>query len=380
MSKTVCFVNTHYFPFLGGIIQYTKNLAKELQKKGVHVVMVTLNVANIAEYEVVDGMEIYRLPCINFMDGRFPVPALNKRSKEILGIVKQKNINLMIINARFYLLSLFMARFGKKNKIETIVIDHGSSHLTMGSKLMTKLGECYEHVETFILKQFCKSFYGVSKASCEWLKHFGINAKGVLYNSVDVEFIQSVLENPVRDYCREYNLPEDTVIVTFTGRLVVEKGILQLIEAVRNLRKKYPQVCLFVAGDGPLRTEIESKITEGVHLLGQVELEEIISLLKQSRILCLPSASEGFPTSVLEAVACNCFVAATKVGGASEIIPTKEYGILLEKNDVPCIENAIEYSLLNKEAILLAGQKSYQRMMNNFTWEKTGEKVYKMMM
>lgn len=378
MTKTVCFVNTHYFPFLGGIIQYTKNLAKELQKKGVHVMMITLNVANLAEYEVVDGMEIYRLPCINFMDGRFPVPRLNKKTFHVLKEIKKKHVDLMIINARFYLLSLFMARFSKRNRIDTIIIDHGSSHLTMGSKVMTKLGEWYEHVETFLLKQYCRNFYGVSKASCDWLKHFGIKAKGVLYNAVDMDFIESVLKEPSRDYYQEYELNENAVVVTFTGRLVVEKGIMPLVEAVKKLRKQYPEVCLFVAGDGPLKEEIESSSTDGIFLLGQVELNDIISLLKQSRILCLPSASEGFPTSVLEAVACKCFVAATKVGGATEIIPTKEHGILLEKNDVECITNAIEYSLNNQESIRLASEKSYERMMNNFTWEKTGEKVYQM--
>lgn len=380
MKKTVCFVNTHYFPMLGGIIQYTHNLIKELQGNDVNVIMVTLNYANLSEYEVVDGVEIFRLPCINFMNGRFPVIHLDKRCRELLKLVSQREIDLMIINARFYVLSLYMARFAKKRMIPAMVIDHGSSHLTMGSKLMTKAGECYEHIATYILKRYCKSFYGVSKASCQWLEHFGIHAKGTLYNAVDLEFIHSVLENPVKDYKQIYKLPQDALIVAFTGRLVIEKGILQLVEAVEKIRQKYSQVYLVVAGDGPLKEQIEENASEGIILLGQVELNEIISLLKQSKILCLPSASEGFPTSVLEAVACKCFVAATKVGGATEIIPTKEYGILLEKNDVEHIEEAILYAMDNCESVQKAVDVSYDRMLQNFTWSKTGNQVYEILM
>ena len=380
MKKTVCFVSTHYFPILGGITRYTYNLIKELQAKNVEVIMITLNVADLPEYEVTEGVEIFRLPCFKFMAGRFPVIRLNKQCRNTLKELAKRKIDLMSINARFYVLSLFMAWFGKKNKIPTMIIDHGSSHLTMGSLLMTKMGEWYEHIITMFLKVYCKDFYGVSKASCEWLKHFGIQAKGTLYNAVDLKYIESVLEHPVKDYKKEYNLPEDAVIVAFTGRFVIEKGILQLIEAVENLRKKYPQVYLLVAGDGPLKQQIVDSISEGVILLGEIKLEEIVSLLKQSTILCLPSASEGFPTSVLEAVACKCFVAATKVGGAAEIIPTKEYGILLEKNDSAHIEEAVEYALKNKDAIKKATDASYTRMLQNFTWAKTGEKVYRILM
>lgn len=378
--KTVCFINTHYFPTLGGLVRYTKSLANELQKKGVHTMMITLNVSGLSEYEIVDGMEIFRLPCINLMDGRFPIINPNRRCLQMLKKLKEQKIDLMIINARFYVLSLYMSMFAKKNKIHSIVIDHGSSHLTMSSFFMTKLGEYYEHISTMILKLFCKEFYGVSKASCQWLKHFGIEAKGILYNAVDIDFINSVLEKPVWDIRKKYNLTKDAFIVTYTGRLVIEKGILQLIEAVENLRKKYPQMYLFIAGDGPLRKQIEEKISEGIVLLGQVELEEIISLLKDSKILCLPSASEGFPTSVLEAVACKCFVAATKIGGATEIIPTAEYGVLLEENDVAHIQEAIEYALTNQELVQAATIKSYERMVQNFTWQKTGETVYQMIL
>lgn len=378
--KTVCFVNTHYFPFLGGIIQYTDNLIKELKKKNIHVIMVTLNVADLPEYEEIDGVEVYRLPCINLMGGRFPIIHLNRKCRGMICDILQQNIALMIINARFYILSLYMARISKKNKIRCMVIDHGSSHLTMGSSLMTKLGEWYEHISTELLKYYCKNFYGVSQASCHWLAHFGIQAKGILYNAVNLEYIHDVLKHPTEDYIKKYNLPENAFIVTFTGRLVIEKGILPLIDAVKNIRENFPNIYLIIAGDGPLRKQIEQTLSDGIILLGQVELDKIISLLKQSKILCLPSKSEGFPTSVLEAVACKCFVAATKVGGAVEIIPSKEFGILLEENDVKNIMSAIEYAYLHENEIKFATEASYVRMLHNFVWEKTGNQVYDILM
>lgn len=378
MKKKVCFVNTHYFPVLGGITRYTYNLIETLKTKNVDSIIVTLNVCNMSEHEIVDDVEIYRLESINLMDGRFPILKWSARNRELLKQIFSNNIDLMVINARFYYLSLHMAVMARMKKIHAIVIDHGSSHLTMSSALLTKIGEMYEHVVTGMLKLFCKDFYGVSKASVNWLKHFHIEAKGVLYNAVDITEIDKMLENPAIDYIEKFELPKGADIVSFTGRLVVEKGILPLIEAVKEIRKKNSNVFLFIAGDGPLRQQIEREVDNGIFLLGQVELEEIICLLKQSTILCLPSKSEGFPTSVLEAVACKCFVSATKVGGAAEIIPGKEYGILLERNDAEHIEESILYAVNNSEKRQKAIELSYDRMVDNFTWEKTAGKIYEL--
>ena len=79
--------------------------------------------------------------------------------------------------------------------------------------------------------------------------------------------------------------------------------------------------------------------------MGQVTFEEVVSLLKVSDIFCLPSVSEGMPTSVMEAIACHNFVITTERGGAKEIIADDSYGIILENNKKDLVEKALLRSM-----------------------------------
>ena len=66
MGKKYCIFSAQYLPTVGGVERDTYTVAKKLIKKGNEVVVVTSNVDNLKEYEVTEeGIEIYRLPCIN---------------------------------------------------------------------------------------------------------------------------------------------------------------------------------------------------------------------------------------------------------------------------------------------------------------------------
>ena len=69
------------------------------------------------------------------------------------------------------------------------------------------------------------------------------------------------------------------------------------------------------------------------------------ALLKETNIFCLPSDSEGMPTSVLEAAACKCYIVTTKYGGAKELILDDSYGIVMENNKVGNSKTALRNSL-----------------------------------
>ena len=62
--------------------------------------------------------------------------------------------------------------------------------------------------------------------------------------------------------------------------------------------------------------------------------DNIVALLKETDIFCLPTVfPEGLPTSVLEAIACKCFVITTDRGGSKEVIINRDYGIIMNSNE-----------------------------------------------
>ena len=223
-GKTYCIFAAQYFPHLGGVERYTYNLAKQLIQAGNKVIIVTSNVYHLKNHELVNGIPVYRIPCYNLLEGRYPVIKFNKEFWWIHRKLKSKKIDMVIVNTRFYLHSLYGMLFARQKKAKCITLDHGTSHLSVHNRLWDTIGEIFEHAFTKIDYLFCKEYYGVSKACNQWLGHFHIKAKGVLYNSIDLEEVEEIKKKVTVSYREEYNIPEDTVVITFTGRLLKEKG------------------------------------------------------------------------------------------------------------------------------------------------------------
>ncbi len=377
MKKSICLFCANYLPNLGGVERYVYNLAKQLIEMGHSVTVVTSNVFDLAGYEVDEnGIEIFRMPCYNIMAGRYPILKKNAEFKKLDMQLSQKQFDLAVINARFYVHSVYAAKFAYKNNISMLTIEHGSSHLSVNNKFLDFFGEIYEHALTKVLKKYCKDYYGVSQAACDWSGHFGIKSKGTLYNAIDIENIKSLENQKACSYRKEYNISQDATVITYTGRLVKEKGSYELSEAFDSLNDQ--NAYLFIAGDGEQYDKIAniSAHNNRVITLGKIDFNHIVALLSESDIFCLPTVyPEGLPTSILEAVALKNFVITTTVGGAKELITDNTLGILLEDNSVQKIEEALKIALSDKDMRISATEKCYDRLLRYFTWQKTAEKL-----
>lgn len=375
MGRSYCIFSAQYLPHMGGVERYTYNLAKKLIEMGNKVTVVTSNLQNLAEYEEMEGIIVYRMPCMDLLNGRYPVLKMNRKFRKIHRILSSKKFDFVIVNTRFYIHSVYGHWFAHKKHVRVITIDHGSSHLSVGNPVFDFIGGVYEHFITKIGQLFCKDYYGVSSACVDWLKHFHIQAQGILYNSVDVESIESILKAKKQNYRNLYGIDEDAVVITFTGRLLPEKGIPQLVEAFENVQKKYGNVYLFLAGDGKLEQFVQEHKSEHLIPLGRRSFEEVASLLSETDIFCLPSFSEGFSTSILEAIVCRCYVVTTQRGGARETFPTDEYGMVIPNNEVQVLTEALLKAIESPEERERATALSYERLKKNFTWDNVAAKV-----
>lgn len=374
--RRICIFASHYFPYLGGIERYTYNLSEALMALGDEVLIVTNNDVNEKNFEVMDGIGVLRLPCFNFMGGRYPVTKPDREFRIQLKKLWEKEFDLVLVNARFYPHTLLGAWFAKKKGIRCVILDHGTSHMTIGRKVPDLVFAAVEHIITFGDRLLCKEYFGVSQACCKWLEHFGIQAKGVLYNAVNVKEIQNLAQNPVKNYREYLGLSEDTALIVYTGRLLKEKGIFKLIEAVETLDSE-KKVCLLIAGDGEEWEAVKAREGERIRPLGRLDFQEIASLLGQAEIYCLPTEyPEGFPTSVLEAAAAGCYVVTTNRGGSGELILDKSYGTILEEVTVQRLRQELERILEHGEERRYAAQKAQKRVHELFTWDKTAQKVH----
>ena len=376
MGKKYCIFAAQFLPHMGGIENYTYNISKELIRRGNQVVVITNNTIDSPIHENIEGIKVLRFPCYNFINGRFPVMKLNKDFWKIHRYLKRQEYDIVVINARFYLHSIYAAVYAKCKGIKSICIEHGTSHLSVHNKCLDFIGGVYEHMHTFVLKRVCRDYYGVSEACCAWSKHFHITSKGVLYNAVDLEKIEKLKAQAGRDFRTEYKIKDDAVVIAFTGRLLKEKGIYELIEAVeRYNHTQNEKVYLLLAGEGEEMDYVKRHQSEYIVPLGRLKFEDIISLLVQSDIFCLPSVSEGFSTSALEAAACSCYIITTERGGTKELVAGEEYGAVMPDNSVKHIYRAVDRAVRDAELRKKGQELCYNRLKDKFTWQHTTDNL-----
>lgn len=378
MSRSYCFFSAQYLPTMGGVERYTYELAKELIARGNRVTVVTSQTGSLAARETSkEGIEIWRLPSLSLMNGRFPVTLPTPARRRLTAELKKQRFDLVVINTRFYPLSLYGAKFARQIGCPSLVIEHGSSHVPLGGGVVGKPGEWYEHMVTALLRRRCRDFYGVSRACCDWLSHFGITAKGTLYNAVDFAYIRRLCDEAKPHFRKDCGLSEDTAVIVYTGRLIEEKGALPLARAVRTLSKTH-KVHLLIAGDGPLSAPLRTMDGDCVTLLGKLPFEEIVTLLRESDIYCLPSRyPEGFPTAYLEAVACRCFAVCMPVAGVTEVITDDRFGILIRDTQDPLektLENALEKALARTDRAACA-ERAYDHCKQRYTFARTADEL-----
>ena len=368
--QTIAIFSGYYLPHLGGVERYTYNLAKRLKNMGYKIIIVTSRYdKSLKEIEETGYAKIFRLPTYKIVSGRYPINKQNKRCKELLEMVKKENINSAIIQTRFWTTSYIASKFISKNNIPTCLIEHGSTHFTVNNKILDFFGEKYEHILTNSIKKRVKDYYGVSKKCTEWLKHFNIEAKGVFYNSVNSEEIE--------EYSKFINKDTGKINITYTGRMIEEKGVLRLIDAFKNLNKKYDNLELSLAGEGPVLEKIiqENKDIKNIHILGKISHDEVMKLLGRTNIFVNPSHfSEGLPTTILEAGLMECAVVATPMGGTTEIISDDSLGYIcgFETQE---IQEKIEKLINEPEIVKDMSIKIKQKVKEQFSWDITAKKI-----
>jgi len=145
----------------------------------------------------------------------------------------------------------------------------------------------------------------------------------------------------------QFRLPREQVQrLLCVARLVPEKGIEFLIQAMSLLINKNYVVNLRIAGDGPSRAALEDTartlgVADHVCFLGNLTEQDVTRELSLSDLFILPSLAEGIPVSIMEAMAVGLPVIATNIAGTSELVEDGKTGLLIRPTDPEAIAEAV---------------------------------------
>jgi len=187
------------------------------------------------------------------------------------------------------------------------------------------------------------------------LEQVGVDAHRIIAipNGISVERFTAVAADRKAELRAALGLPADALLMIYTGRLAVSKGVMTLIEVWQELAAEYPAAHLVIVGTGrgsfddcepALREFIARRaISPRVTLTGSVP--NVHEYLQASDLFVFPSDYEGFSLSILEAMCVGLPMVATRVGIAAELEDRGCFGLLVAPKDKAAFREALRHLL-----------------------------------
>jgi glycosyltransferase involved in cell wall biosynthesis len=165
-------------------------------------------------------------------------------------------------------------------------------------------------------------------------------------------------------------IPADGLVIGFVGRIVRDKGMVELSEAWAALREQFPNLHLLLAGPIEDQDPLPPSVLESfqkdnrVHLTGLID--DTAAAFAAMDLLVLPTYREGLPIAPLEAAAMEKPVVATLIPGCQEAISDGETGTLVPARDAGALKIALEAYISNPELRAAHGRAGRARMVSEF--------------
>ncbi len=169
----------------------------------------------------------------------------------------------------------------------------------------------------------------------------------------------------------------DEKIVTFLGRITLQKGPEYFIEAANKVIKKMDNVRFVMAGSGDMLNKMISHVARlGIanrfHFTGFLTGDDVFHMYSMSDVYVMPSVSEPFGIAPLEAIQSNVPVIISKQSGVAEVL---DHAIKIDFWDIDAMADAI-YGILNYPALSVMFKKYGKIEVDNLKWDNSAMKVY----
>jgi len=170
-----------------------------------------------------------------------------------------------------------------------------------------------------------------------------------IYNGIEIG--QYRHDATYADLRKEWGVPSHVPLIGAIGRLVWQKGLTHLLQAMPLVFQEYPDTRLILVGDGPLQEDLRDQVRDlgieaSVFFVGfRIDIPAVLAALD---LLVVPSVLEGFPMTTLEAMAMAKPIVATDINGIREEIHNGKTGILMPPADPQALAEGIKQMLKDR--------------------------------
>ncbi|MEM2466767.1 MAG: glycosyltransferase family 4 protein [Candidatus Bathyarchaeia archaeon] len=368
---------------IGGISPHVYYLSRSLAKNGVKVYIVTCDFPGAPQYETLNGVEVYRIdsytnPSPDFVSW---VYLMNMNMQKEAAFIVRKLGGVDIFHAHDWLVAnagIGLKHVFRRPLLATIHSTEYGRRNGIHSDYERMIHETEAWLTYEAWRVICCSNYMVSHV--KWI--FGLPQDKLIMipNGVDAKEYERGGDVDLSQFRRQFALPEEKIVL-FVGRLVYEKGIHILINAVPKILEKV-NAKFVIVGNGYMQQSLTEYIrsmglAHKVMFTGFVDDKTLRNLQKCADVSVVPSLFEPFGIVALEAMAAKSPVVVSDTGGLSEIVEHEVTGVKVYPNNPDSLAWGITRVLLDENLANKLRENAYRKVIENYNWKNISQQTRK---
>ena len=375
---------TWEFPprIIGGISPHVYHLSRSLARNGVKVYVVTCDFPGAPQHEVLDGVEVYRIDSYKNPSPDFAtwVYLMNvNMQKEAATIIRNLGGNVDVLHAHDWLVAT--AGIGLKHVFrKPLFATMHSTEIGRRNGIHFDYERMIHETEAWLTyeawKVICCSDYMVSHV--RWAFGLPPDKQVMIPNGVDANVYAEIQNKDLTQFRSKFALPSERIVL-FVGRLVYEKGIHVLVNAIPKVLEKV-NVKTIIVGNGYMKEQISGLvkglgIDRKVMFTGFVDDETLRKLQTCADVSVVPSLFEPFGIVALEAMAAKSPVVVSDTGGLGEIVDHDTDGIKVYTNNPDSLAWGITRILTDDKNANRLRNNAFKKIQEKYNWGRIAQQT-----
>lgn len=181
-------------------------------------------------------------------------------------------------------------------------------------------------------------------------------------------------EESIAEIKEHIHYSAENIYLLCIGRLVADKGIVELVHVFTRLQKKYPPLRLVLAGDfesalDPLPADVLQQIESNPAIVHIKWTQQVEYFMQVASYFVFPSHREGFPNVLLQAAAMELPIICSRIAGNVDIVTHAQTGLIFNRANEQQMEEQVEYAINHPQEMKAMAQKLCNRVQTDYSRE-----------